>query len=210
MSYHLPIRDLEPLCLDAVSKIYLDQKNPPANNYHELYHLPEGMLWLGLLVYREEQGLDKEHIDHGPLSCYFNWFSVSLVNYVRLIALFDWLGKNNLKDSDLIRKDVKEATRKHITAYMHEVIPDILRWRNKVSAHFAITDPRDEDTIWALRSGISLHIAYNQGYYYAGGIQWGSLDLPSWSMTKEIERLRPRYWPYFDFKNFKIGRAKQG
>jgi hypothetical protein len=60
------------------------------------------------------------------LSCAFQWYAVSLYNYVRLTG---WLAT---KDKNSVNE------------YVRRVIPRVASYRHKVAAHFAITSPRNE------------------------------------------------------------------
>ena len=63
----------------------------------------------------------------GLLSCAFQWYAVSACNYAQLVG---WLATHN-----------PEAAKD----YMKKVMPRVSQFRNKVAAHFAITDPRRDN-----------------------------------------------------------------
>ena len=118
-----------------------------ANQFGVLHTLKTGLDYLNLQVSKIEdearRRLDAENkvvfsfgndprLEELPLKligCCFRWYSVTVCDYVRLIG---WVAFGG---------DVERARR-----YQHEVVPEISRWRNKVGAHAAITDPRRDDT----------------------------------------------------------------
>ncbi|MFC1904786.1 hypothetical protein ACFLXT_03370 [Chloroflexota bacterium] len=197
--------------LDHICDIKFDEEHPPLNNYQSLYYLSNGLNALANIVRNQEIKLSQSGLvfSMGPadiedmhfeslLPCYFSWFTVSLVNYTRLIGLFDILVKKGWS-SDLIKESKNSSViADHCNKYVREVISDILLWRNKVSAHFAITDPYDADNIALLEYSIMNTVCYLKPYYKAGAAQWSTrgqqADLPSWSLTETYERLIPRYW----------------
>ena len=63
----------------------------------------------------------------GLLSCAFQWYAVSACNYAQLVG---WL----------VTRDTGAAKE-----YVRKVMPRLLDYRNKVAAHFAITDPRRDN-----------------------------------------------------------------
>lgn len=136
---------------------------------------------------------------HPIIPCAFNWFSVTVVNYLRLVALVDLMAKNNWKSSALADPANRQVIKKHCTDYVRDAVPEIYRWRNKVAAHFAATDPFSDDTLGTLEQSIMNPITYKYPYYYVGMLQWNtqgtSSELPTWALTETYERLQQRYWP---------------
>ncbi len=122
------------------------------------------------------------------LSSYFLWYPVSLYNYARLCG---WLANDG---------DEKAAR-----AYVEEVLPPpVLRYRNKVAAHFALADSRPDDTPADLAASVLLPVSFINGRLAARGfrITVVSDDGPStsddlmWSLTDVHEKLSERYgWP---------------
>ncbi|MBF8267822.1 MAG: hypothetical protein HW388_1330 [Dehalococcoidia bacterium] len=121
----------------------------------------------------------------GMLSCAFQWYAVSACNYAQLVG---WLANRNTNSA-------KE--------YVQKVMPRLLNYRNKVAAHFAITDPR-RDNEADLAASVMTHVVYIQGRLCAAALTpvvknngseiTVSRDF-SWSLTLAHERLTPRYWP---------------
>ena len=128
--------------------------------------------------------LDKQPI--GLLSCAFQWYAVSACNYAQLVG---WLATRDPKAS----KD-----------YVARVVPRLVKYRNKVAAHFAMTDPfRDNEA--DLAASVMRQIVYSRGRLCAAALapvikkEDGqeisvTADL-SWSLTLAHERLMRRYWP---------------
>jgi hypothetical protein len=120
------------------------------------------------------------------LSCAFQWYAVSLYNYVRLTG---WLAS---KDSQFA------------LAYVNRVIPRVKSYRHKIAAHFAITYPKGDNEA-DLISSIMTNIVYTHGYLRAGAMSEIVTDAngnevkqstkTSWSMSKVHNRLLPRFWP---------------
>jgi hypothetical protein len=166
-----------------------------------LGRLGEGLFWLYRTVREIERQAraeaDREQVKlavsggmlenkpMGLLSCAFQWYAVSACNYAQLVG---WLSTRN-----------PESAR----AYVKKVMPRLAQYRNKVAAHFAITDPR-RDNEADLAASVMTHVVYAQGRLCAAALTpvvkagatevVASRDL-SWSLTLAHERLVPRYWP---------------
>ncbi len=166
-----------------------------------LARLAGGLYWLNQEVSQIEADLRKEGavddiiaglvggvLDGKPLalwSCAFQWYAVSACNYAQLVG---WLAT---RDTALAK------------AYAKRVIPRLLNYRNKVAAHFAITDPR-RDNEADLAASVMTHVVYLHGRLCAAALSTAvrsggqqvtiSRDL-SWSLTLAHERIVPRYWP---------------
>ena len=185
-----------------------------------------GLNLIAITVWQNEEPLRREdeaanrrsiHFGHRPgtdrrqtllLPCYFHWFGVSLCNYVRLVGFL-----TALKNGTVTRQHLESnAGRKRIagasTAYVREVteIREVLIWRNKVAAHFAITDPREDDNLVTLDMSVMYPVSYSERRYRVGDVAIarnsdGSApiesQIPTWSITEVYERVAPRYWPSF-------------
>ena len=122
------------------------------------------------------------------LWCLFRWYSVTAVDYVRMVG---WLAK-------------KESSKK-AEKYLDCIIPEIHTYRNKVGAHAAFTQPlhKDKSTdLMAARMIPEWGFPYIDGRFIAGGFilpPAGQESKPStamaWSLTKTHEQLAKRYWP---------------
>lgn len=210
------------IVLDHQEGITLDPSNSPFSNYQAFQQTYDGLKLLADIVRDLElkasaddpyaaQSITLMPRSAPPvLGSIFNWFSVTIVNYLRLIALVDLMAKNNWQSGALANPSNLDEIKKHCGAYVLNVIPEIQRWRNKVVAHFAATDPRftakDSDTLATLELSIMNPISYKNLYYFVGTVQWNtqgtSSDLPEWSLTETYERLGQRFWPQMRLRNF--------
>jgi hypothetical protein len=83
-------------------------------------------------------------------------------------------------------------------------ISEMIKWRNKVSGHFASTDPRADDNIATLFSSHSFPISWDSQYkrYKTGQLISGipqpdgsvvNSEIPIWSVTEVYELLDDRF-----------------
>ena len=123
------------------------------------------------------------------ISCAFRWYSVTVCDYVRIVG---WLANGG---------DTKKASE-----YLDSVIPEVRKWRNKMGAHSAFTDPKGDDSPANLFvSSIPWDIGFVDDAFVAGSItvSLGSEDGGStsrqdmeWSLTCTHRKLACRYgWP---------------
>jgi len=121
------------------------------------------------------------------VACAFHWYAVTVCNYIRMVG---WLtyGQNPTN----ARK------------YVERVIPAVYVWRNKVAAHFAVPDPKKEDSAADLAMSVMFPISFYDNAFYAGllklSIGEGGKSSTSrgdmrWSLTHTHYDLTPRYWP---------------
>jgi len=200
------------ITLDHVKNIQLDKNNSPLDNYQALDYLRLGLHAMAYTVREEEVRLYLSKISLNLLNssgraaerdaiftCYFNWFSTSIVNYVRLVGLIDIMIQKGWVSSDIKYTKNGEAVKKHCVKYVKEVIPEIRRWRNKIAAHFAITDPDKEDNLGTLEYSIMNPICYKKPYFRMGAFSWSKSgeqsNLTEWALTETFEKLGPRFWP---------------
>lgn len=200
-----------PIVLDYVNGIQFDPANPPFNNYQVIQQTMDGLVYLANHVRALEVQVTREdpyaHLTTIPFSSQippylgsmFNWYAVSLTSYLRLIALVELMQKKGWQSGDLADKDNKKIIKPYGDHYVERVVPDIKRWRDKVAAHFAATDPRLDDTLATLELTTMNPITLKCSYYYVGFGQWHTQgtdsDLPAWSLTKNFEALSSRFWP---------------
>lgn len=122
----------------------------------------------------------------GFVAMSFHWYAVTACNYVRLVG---WLGRS--QDSSAAR------------AYMETVIPKVKLWRDKVAAHFAITDPKGSDTPAGLAASVMFPVGFVDRSFVAQPLTLalagpsGRSVSPgmSWSLTDTHAELAKRYWP---------------
>jgi hypothetical protein len=166
-----------------------------------LTRLADGLFWIDEDVKRVEKytlsrarkeniqiasaGGILENTPLGRLSCQFQWYAVSAYNYAQLVG---WL----------IYGDTVQAK-----AYVNRVMPNISKYRNKVAAHFALTDPRKDDNVATLTASVMTYIVYAKGHFYAGSVSPKTIDakeieqskIPAWSLTIAHKQLSERFWP---------------
>jgi hypothetical protein len=199
------------IVLDSAEGIKYDTESSALQNAHALSYLPVGLHRLAETVRRHENQVPNLFGGDVPdmmafgfpnsqiLSCFFAWFAVSLVNYLRLVALIKLLEDKEWRPEDLRNKANHASIKSHCTAYVRRVIPSIYRWRNKVAAHFAITDPFHDDSLGTLEVSLFEPITYNRPYFKVGTFSWrGGTDASErdpWALTETFETLAPRLWP---------------
>ena len=136
--------------------------------------------------------------------------SIMLINYVRTIGMLMFLQKNEFELKDLLDDRSKnQMSKRFIKEYIESVIPKVLLWRNKVSAHYSATDPKSIDDILTLENSMITTLEYNNKRFWVStidfdfkdnsinfgkGAGYGSTNIPFWSPTAEFEKLAERYW----------------
>lgn len=194
---------MAPRTLDYQLNIIYDSAKSNLKNLHALSYIPDGLYFLAKNIRDEEikkfqtneafSFLTRESI---LVANIFSWFSISLVNYLRLVALVDLCNNKGWASSDI--KENRQSTKDACGEYVKSVVPEILLWRNKIGAHFAITDPWYDDNIATLEFSVMNSIIFSKPYYKIG-IVWGTQstksDIPQWSLTEIFEKLAPRFWP---------------
>lgn len=143
------------------------------------------------------------------VACIFHWFGVSVCNFARLVGLIRGLHLGHFTRIDLVDTTKFDVIKKSINEYVGSIteLERVLVWRNKVFAHFAITDPRKHDNLTTLDMSV-VHPVTFTGKYVVGGLVMTrsgprgseSSSLPEWSLTEVFEALGPRYWPGLKFQ----------
>ena len=199
---------MKTVTLDHLDNIAFDGDNPPFDNYHAFSNLRYGLYKLASEI--RELEVQKQSDKKGPifsldftsnpvnnlLVCYFDWFSISVSNYVRLVGLFNLMVQKNWKSKDL-QSNANEV-KQYCSEYAKKVIPEIQLWRNKVSAHFAATDPIG-DTLGTIELTVFSFVTYVKPYFEVGGANFStqgeSSEFKRWSVTETYDILTPRFWP---------------
>ncbi len=194
--------------IDTERNITFDFEDKNFPNVHLFHYLPDGLHLLARSVRELENNnfsskmpkpvfkldLDDPHL--GILTCHFHWFANSLVNYLRFVGLIELLNEKNWTFKDVSAH--KNIVKDHCGSYVLSVIPDILHWRNKVSAHFSVTDPRNDDNIADFTYSVMHQVSFMIPHYETGRINFGTdgftTDFKPWSLTKTFEDLASRYW----------------
>lgn len=135
------------------------------------------------------------------LSCIFHWFGMSVCNYARLVGYLSGLSAGVYTREQASDPAFHGVVRRHCTNYVDSIpeLQNIKIWRNKVYAHFAITDPRPDDNPAMLDLTVMSPVTYVHSRLRAGGmiltINNHDAELPHWSVTEAFECLAPRFWP---------------
>ena len=204
--------------LDAKDNL-LTKDNETGEHYEELMALNRmgaGLWWLYRFVgdwevqLRREAEIDDTQVaiaggilENKPvelLSCAFQWYAISACSYSQLVG---WLATG---DPDSAKQ------------YVRRVMPRISNYRNKIAAHLALTDPRNDNEA-DVAASVMTQIIYCLGRVFAASLTpvlnnagteiTVSHDL-SWSLTVAHEELIPRYWPDGPPKTFQSIRIPPG
>lgn len=196
--------------IDYIKSIEIDFENSPVSNIeHVLEYTADGIVVLVNTIKSEEEKIKNTLLGSASffgvsnnesmrlLANYFNWFSISVVNYIRLIGLLDIMIKNNWKTKDISSNTAE--IKKHCNEYLKEVVPEVYNWRNKIAAHSAIVDPKN-DNLGMLEFSVLNPISFRKPHYYVGILQkissGESSSMEEWSVIEVFEnKLIPRYWP---------------
>jgi hypothetical protein len=139
------------------------------------------------------------------LPCYFHWFGTSVCNYTRLVGLIVAKEQGHITDADLQlepkRRIIKEACNNYVNNVLE--LQEVLKWRNKVAAHFALTDPVKNDNIATMEASIIYPVGFEHTRFITGFFTSAKSDatttyeseIPRWSLTEIFEILVDRFWP---------------
>jgi hypothetical protein len=193
------------IILDRVDGTTIPRHILNVQNLHALDVEVEGLHYLAQLVFDFER--QKAARSPGP-NCQvfelmpqvptlvvsaFNWFSVSLVNYLQLIFYCKHLSSDRTNQKAMDAKNLNE-----MKIYVRSVANEVFEWRNKVAAHYSATSPKN-DSIATQRQSLMNPITFSGNRFFVGQYQLSSLDktseLPCWSLTQVFEELSPRFWP---------------
>ena len=140
------------------------------------------------------------------IACFFHWFGVSVCNYARLVGFVRGLSANEFTRADLSNPSKFQDVRASVDTYVGNLpeLSDVLVWRNKVGAHFAITAPHKSDNVSTLDMSVMFPVTFTNGQYRVGeltltrnnAVGTHTSALPCWSVTEVFESLLPRYWPH--------------
>lgn len=201
-----------------------------SNELVTLRNLEVGLHELAVSVWRQEEPLRREDeaenvkrffLGNAPemnphmtalLPCFFHWYGVTLCNYVRLVGFVGAVESGRISEELLQNRD--KASRAEIRSACDEYVgsvtevQDVVKWRNKVAAHFARTDPRKDDNPMTLEASIVYPVSYDAGRFRVGSWVLGQVrpddtehesEIPMWSLTETHEQLARRYWPAFRY-----------
>lgn len=212
---------MSPTTLDAVAGVTVDTSDHP-NEVQTLRMLSAGLRSLASYLKQREAaweqangknvkvqiyGLDIDGTkgDLDLIACTFHWFGVSLVNYARLVGFVRALSNKDFARGDLGDPGKFKSITQFVDGYVKNVseLDSVLKWRNKVGAHFAITAPYKGDNIATLDMSVMFPVSFSDGRYRVSELTLRrsnstgahSSELPCWSVTEVFEALIPRYWP---------------
>lgn len=148
--------------------------------------------------------IDDNQGNHNMLPCLFHWFGVSICNYARLAGYIVMQENNTIKKEHLEDANNYKMIKDACNEYVHGIdeMKEVIKWRNKIAAHYAITDPRKEDNIATLEASIIFPVSFRYDKFITGGynVVKGNQDekifseIPQWSVTKLFEDLENRFW----------------
>jgi len=209
-------KNTEDIIIDHVDNITFNKNTFPISNMHALDYTRQGLYELALLIRERENDINTSvgHYitymaammgsDQNKIMNYFNWFSISIINYVRLVGFIDIVNQKQFAREDIVKKENHRLIKKHCKNYIEKVIPEIYLYRNKLSAHHSLTDPLVNDNIATLESSVINTIVYNRPYLETAGLKWNSklssdkkqvtTEIKPWKLTKVYDELTTRYW----------------
>jgi len=221
---------MQPWILDHDKGTAFDQVKPPIYSVYAIDAHRLGVHHLAREIRKhEQQEIDASNVPEGgalypdfahwyPVTyCSFNWFAISLTNYLRLVALVELVIRNAWTEGHLVANAGEVKT--HCNSFVLEVIPSIQKWRDKVAAHPAATAPQTEtgrrpaDVLPTLLQSYAHSVSTAAGYFVIGAekmvIDAKRDVLAPWSPTETFERLKPRFWPDLSIEphQFPEGRA---
>lgn len=209
--------------IDTVNSIEIEisQYN---NELQSLTHLQSGLIYLYNNVKHIETKITLENPDlisfslnaiglpnevFNLLPGFFHWYGISICNYARLIGFLVSREQGLITDSDLYPQPNIKKIKYHCDTYIKSIneIEQILKWRNKVAAHFALTDPRFDDNIATMEASIIYPVSFVDNRFMTGAEIYGRSDgnnlfesaIPQWSLTESFELIARRYWPEIQF-----------
>jgi hypothetical protein len=143
------------------------------------------------------------------IACHFHWFGNSICNLARLAGFIRAMHTGCFTRADLNNSAKYKTVKNEVDGYVDGVreLADVKVWRDKVGAHFAITDPRKTDNVATLDMSVIFPVTISKGRYFVGEFQmtrrnstWVfTSEIPSWSVTEVFEAIFPRYWPGMRF-----------
>lgn len=139
------------------------------------------------------------------VTCLFHWFAVTVCNYARLIGFIRAITTGGFTRRDLHETNRKKLVSAAVRAYVDNVpeLVQVIKWRNKIAGHFAITDPFPDDNIATLDMSVIHPLSVVDGLYRVGEFTLfkknsdgeHTSQLPAWSLSEAFDDLIPRYWP---------------
>lgn len=219
------------IIIDHVLGMHLDE-SCCKNELSTLRTLEAGLCHIAQEVRQRELTVYSQPIKSGPpasfwgvppdrderelqwVTCLFHWYGVSVCNLARLAGLIKGFSEQRIfrqtieSEDKKDRRDAKENCDNY-TKSISELV-EVFKWRHKVFAHFAITNPRKDDNIATLDVSVMSPPGFDDGRFKVGLFSLTKTDstkstvqstLPCWSLTQVHEDLVKRYWPNFQFQS---------
>jgi hypothetical protein len=136
-----------------------------------------------------------EDIPKPLLTCAFHWYAISACQYVRTVGAIAYVNDNS---------------RPLPPAYVKEVIPEVLGFRDKVAAHFAWTSKHSADNDAERLASIIPQLSFVDDSWHVGALKVicsgkkgasTSKTIKPWSISAIHLKLSERYWPELLNKN---------
>lgn len=214
--------------IDKIKNIIVDSDRY-ATEVTTMTNLRTGLIFLYNIVYPIEQEIVDKYEDRNiyffgrshdlpnhifeMLPCFYHWFGTSIVNYARLAGMIVGYEENEISTMDLTSPKGKEKIKNFCDQYILSIneLSEIVKWRNKVGAHFALTDPRKSDNVATLEASIIYPISFCGSRFKTGGIKFCKIEsgspidaeIPQWSLTEIFEIISGRFWPNIIFNKKK-------
>lgn len=194
--------------VDYVDGVTFEDAKAVYVNMHSLLYAPVGLEKLYVEIKSTEMAyardplwsacvMSADYVSRNEFlkTCMFDWFSCTLVSYVRLVGMIKLMKIEGLSDKDLLDSKIASRVKEYSIKYTDSLIPKVLVYRNKVGAHYSFIDPR-RDVLDDLRQSVMHNVVYFRGRFRVNALRWGNSTLPDWSLTEEFERLADRFWPH--------------
>ena len=215
------------MVLDKIENIILNEHEEYFHNYQSVVHLILGikMLYKGLIrleanelkKYAEMFGDDVDinnfegavvsfgsnHFLNSTVINYFNWYSINLINYANFCGFIKFINEKRISPFEIeknkkIITDLKSFRKEYLLGIKE--LKEVIHFRNKASAHFAYSDPKESDNIATLIESISILPTFVGRRFKLSGFQRGlpgsmsSFSENIWSMTENYESLKFRFF----------------
>jgi hypothetical protein len=216
----------ETIVIDQIRGVSVNQ-DKYFNEINALIHLKNGLILLYNNVRPTEKKIEEE--DKGStiiswgrdpcipaslflnLPCFFHSYGTSICNYARLTGFIVGREIGEITDADIQNPSNKKVIRGFCDDYMDSLaeLKEVKKWRDKVSAHFALTDPRKDDNVATLEASIIYPVGLQNSRFKTGVMVYEKIngessiasEIPAWSLTETFELLTKRFWPDVNFQN---------
>ena len=134
------------------------------------------------------------------LPCLFHWYGITICNYARLVGFLSGISSGVYTRSATEDSSNYKLIKEHCDNYVSSIpeLEPVKIWRNKVFAHFALTDPRANDNAALLDVSTMSPTSFLGGRFHVGGVtiacRGAAISMPAWSITETYEQLSSRFW----------------